>query len=61
MIIPSLFFSPQDERMRQKNPMAIIEKKGMVVLSFFITTLFLRFFDRKNLIDPDVLKYLKFA
>jgi hypothetical protein len=38
--------------------LATINEMNMVVLNFFITRLFLRFFDRKNLVDLDVLKYL---
>jgi len=49
-----------DDRMMHEKPMAIIKKKSMVVLFFFITRLFLWFFDRKNLIDIDVLKYLQY-
>jgi hypothetical protein len=59
MIIPSLLFSPQDKRMKQKDPMTILDKEEpMVVLGFLITKLVLRFFNRKNLIDLDVLQYL---
>ena len=58
IIIPSLFFSLQDERKAQEKPMAITNEKTMVVLSSFIRRLFWGFFDRKNLIDLDIFKYL---
>jgi hypothetical protein len=42
----------------QEKPMAIMKDKPMVALSLFIKRLFLGFFDRKNLIDLNILKYL---
>jgi len=61
IIIPSLFFSLHDERKIQDVAMAINMKDSMVVPVLFITRLFLWFFDRKNLIDLNVFKYLNYT